>query len=186
MFVEKVRAAFKDTLIKTASISASRSCVKDIIIASLKLAETLQIRGIADVKRPSGGCEKHAGCVIPHCVGPTTLLRHSLPAHLSQPLNFANLIRVSLNAAGSVSKEISERARVSGVSECPSDVRLCIRDTLYHVERYIEIGRIALGKSGPDMARCAKSSWCALGRRRRALLCVQPSCGAGGTGVVRG
>ncbi len=186
MFVEKVRAAFKDTLIKTASISASRSCVKDIIIASLKLAETLQIRGIADVKRPSGGCEKHAGCVIPHCVGPTTLLRHSLPAHLSQPLNFANLIRVSLNAAGSVSKEISERARVSRVSECPSDVRLYIRDTLYHVERYIEIGRIALGKSGPDMAWCAKSSWCALGRRRRALLCVQPSCGAGGTGVVRG
>ena len=66
--------SLKDTLIKSTSISASHSCVK----------------------RPSGGREKHAGRVIPHCVGPATLLRHSLPAHFSHPLNFADLIRVSL------------------------------------------------------------------------------------------
>ena len=36
-------------------------------------------------------------CNIPHCAGPPyTLLRHSFPAHPSQPLIFANLIRVSL------------------------------------------------------------------------------------------
>ena len=64
---------YKNTLIKTASISASRSCVK----------------------RPAGVCERHTGRVIPRYVGPATLLRHSLPAHLSQPLNFADLIRVS-------------------------------------------------------------------------------------------
>ena len=48
------------------------------------------------VKRPSGGIEERAGCVIPHYVGPATLLRHSLPAHSSLPLIFADLIRASL------------------------------------------------------------------------------------------
>ena len=90
---------FKDTLTKTASLSASRSCVNDIMVPSLQFAKNTEVSGIADVKRPSGGCEKHAGRVIPHCVGPTTLLRHSLPAHFSQPLSFADLIRVSFTFA---------------------------------------------------------------------------------------
>ena len=50
---------------------------------------------MADVTRPSGGCEGCAGRVIPHYVGPATLLRHFLPAHPSQPLSFADLIKVS-------------------------------------------------------------------------------------------
>ncbi len=52
--------------------------------------------GVVVVKRPSGGIEARAGGVIPHYVGPATLLRHSLPAHTSLPLIFADLIRASL------------------------------------------------------------------------------------------
>ncbi len=53
------------------------------------------IRGTAGVKRPSGGRKGHADRVIPHCAGPPHyLLRHSLPAHPSLPLSFADLIRV--------------------------------------------------------------------------------------------
>ena len=50
------------------------------------------------MKRPSGGIEERAGGVIPHYVGPATLLRHSLPAHSSLPLIFADLIRASYSA----------------------------------------------------------------------------------------
>ena len=76
-------AVCKDTLIKTASLSASRSCVK----------------------RPSGGCEGYAGRVIPHYVGPATLLRHFLPANPSQSLNFADLIRVSCVLTSGVARD---------------------------------------------------------------------------------
>ena len=84
---------FKDTLIKTASLSASRSHVKDVMIASFRSQKTLRIRCVTDVTCPSGGCEKHAGCVIPHGVGPATLLRHSLPACPSQASELCGLNR---------------------------------------------------------------------------------------------
>ena len=70
---------------------------QDIIIPSLKSAEDTEVSGIADVKRPSGGREGHAGRVIPHYVGPATLLRHSLPAHPFQPLNLCGFNQSILN-----------------------------------------------------------------------------------------
>ena len=91
---ETYAAIPKDALINSTLISTPRSHVQDFMIASLK---SLRIRGIARAERPSGVCERCAGRVIPHYVGPATLLRHSLPAHLSQTLNFAELIRASLN-----------------------------------------------------------------------------------------
>ncbi len=63
--------------------------------ASLQSAAYATDSGAADAKRPSGGREERSGCVIPHYVGPAMLLRHSLPAHPSQPLNVADLIRGS-------------------------------------------------------------------------------------------
>jgi len=80
-----------DTLIKTASLSASRSYAKDVRIPLLKSAGNTEVSGIADVTRPSGDCEGQAGCVIPHCVGPATLLRHSLPARPSQASELCGL-----------------------------------------------------------------------------------------------
>ena len=90
----------KDALIKSTSISASRTRIAFVMIPSLKSAENTACCGIGVVKRPSGGIEERAGGVIPHYVGPATLLRHSLPAHPSLPLIFADLIRASLRNRG--------------------------------------------------------------------------------------
>ena len=98
---------FKDILTKTASLSASRSCVNDIMVPSLQFAKNTEVSGIADVKRPSGGCEKHAGRVIPHCVGPTTLLRHSLPAHFSQASELCGLNQSILHVRNAPNSHIS-------------------------------------------------------------------------------
>ncbi len=85
------RVKTMDTLTKTASLSASRSQVQVVMIPPSESEEALRIRGIADVTRPPGGCEKNAGRVIPHCVGPATLLRHSLPARPSQASELCGL-----------------------------------------------------------------------------------------------
>ena len=44
----------KDTLIKTASLSASRSCIKDIIVTPLKLAESAADSGQCGREAPFG------------------------------------------------------------------------------------------------------------------------------------
>ncbi len=85
----------EDALIKSTSISASRTKVGFVMILSLKSSENTVLDVVGVVKRPSGGIEERAGCVIPHYVGPATLLRHSLPAHSSMPLIFADLISAS-------------------------------------------------------------------------------------------
>ncbi len=59
---QRTAYAVKDTLTKTTSLSTSLSCVKGIMINQQK---TLRIRCVADMKRPSGGREGHAGRVIP-------------------------------------------------------------------------------------------------------------------------
>lgn len=60
---------------------------------SLKSAKPLRIRGVAYVTRSSGGLER---ALAVSCAGPQlALFRHFLPEGLSQPLNFADLIRVS-------------------------------------------------------------------------------------------
>ena len=56
---------YQDTLIKTTSLSTARSCIKDIIIASLKLAENASDSGQCGRE---AGCQGYAGCVIPHYV----------------------------------------------------------------------------------------------------------------------
>ena len=86
----------KDALTKSTSISASRTQVQFAMIPSLKSSANMAVCVVGVVKRPSGGIEERAGGVIPHYVGPATLLRHSLPAHSSLPLIFADLIRTSL------------------------------------------------------------------------------------------
>ena len=95
----------KDALIKSTSISASRTHIAFVMISSLKSSENTAFCVVGVVKRPSGGIEEHAGCVIPHYVGPTTLLRHSLPAHPSLPLIFADLIKASLTIPKTLSDD---------------------------------------------------------------------------------
>ena len=102
------------------------------MIPSLKSSENTAFCVVGVVKRPSGGIEERAGGVIPHYVGPTTLLRHSLPAHSSLPLIFADLIRASFKKErqrrqGPVSSVIGRRLSACGrraVGAWPASRRL--------------------------------------------------------------
>ena len=92
--LDRIGSNYKDVLIKSTSIRASRTRVAFVMILSLKSSENTAFGGVGVVKRPSGGIKERAGCLIPHYAGPPHyLLRHSLPAHSSLPLIFADLIR---------------------------------------------------------------------------------------------
>ncbi len=86
--------------------------------ASLKSAAYATDSSVADAKRPSGGREGRAGRVIPHYAGPAALLRHSLPARPSQPLNFAELIRGSLRRCSCARRRSGAAFLVAFLTTC--------------------------------------------------------------------